>query len=816
MYLAKRILAFLLCLVTLLSVVGCNSVEQPSGVPGTQQTESSTLAPNTGIIGTDTNSATVTPSGTDTNIATLPNFGTDTNYVTDTNISIDTSLPNINTGIDTGITTETNFGADTGFSTDSQFPVETLPSFSTDSNTGTAEATKPVWTPSTDNPSYGDDFLPTESATETPTASVTTPSIDTSISTDAPVTDAPATNAPTETLPPTETVPSTETAPPKPTTPSKVPEGHVQIAENGYAYYRVIYENGLPSIVKTKLTKALANIETKLGITMEVYSDAQLPTPSSDIPEILIGDTNRAASHALAMTLRTGEYKVVYDKNSKNILLAGGGFSALGTVIDSFFADNLNKLDRYFSIPENYKLEKLLDFPIQSVLINGVAIQEYVIVYSSTADKLVEYAALNLSDYIETNMGVKLKTVTDKTAEQQYEFLIGTTKRTESKISSIPNGKYILMEKDGKIVMQGKGIYVGAAVGAFVSKLPANGKKKEIVINDLPTTAKAEIFKFPSTFKNAVIMIGDGMGFNHVEAAKNSNMGEFYAEQFPNKGKARTRSQSVIDGNISYTDSAAAATALATGYKTKNGYVGVDKSGNKLKNIRELADEKGAKTAVVTTDVIGGATPGGFLAHNTKRKVNNVTNPDITKEIENLIANKKVEYTMGRSSDSYSAPNPDILTGTREALEIIAFGDSQFFMMIEGAYIDKRSHQDDIEGCVSAVKQYNEVIAYMSTFVFCHPKTALIVTADHETGALSKKDGAKYGYAYTNRDGTNSSGGAYRQHTNNDVPVYALGPKTEYFNNYRVENVCIPHFAAQAFGSTTFGDSKYYNNKEAL
>ncbi|MBE6534081.1 MAG: hypothetical protein E7678_03835 [Ruminococcaceae bacterium] len=169
---------------------------------------------------------------------------------------------------------------------------------------------------------------------------------------------------------------------------------------------------------------------------------------------------------------------------------------------------------------------------------------------------------------------------------------------------------------------------------------------------------------------------------------------------------------------------------------------------------------------------------------------------------------------MGRSSDSYSAPNPDILQGTRDALHIIAKGGSQFFMMIEGAYIDKRSHQDDIEGCVSSVKQYNEVIAYMSTFVFCHPDTALIVTADHETGKMEKNSSAKYGYAYTNRDGTNSSGGAYRQHTNNDVPVYALGPGTEYFNGYRVENVCIPHFAAKAFGDNNFGDSNYTKNRD--
>ena len=45
------------------------------------------------------------------------------------------------------------------------------------------------------------------------------------------------------------------------------------------------------------------------------------------------------------------------------------------------------------------------------------------------------------------------------------------------------DGQYVLMQKDGKIVMQGNGIYVGAAVGTFVSKyLPNTGSKKEINI----------------------------------------------------------------------------------------------------------------------------------------------------------------------------------------------------------------------------------------------------------------------------------------------------------------------------------------------
>lgn len=598
--------------------------------------------------------------------------------------------------------------------------------------------------------------------------------------------------------------------------PSQVPDKYISVAEYERANFRIVYEKGLASAVTQKITKNLDTLKTKIGVTMQAVDDNTLPAPDG-MPEILIGETNREESKLASAKLRSGEYTVEYNKETNNIIIAGGSASALGTAIDTFFK-NVDNNKRYLAIPDTYSVSKFLDFPIQSVLINDVPIQSYSVVYPKDADSVTKYAAQNLVDYVQTNMGVKLAMNDDSKAEKQYEILIGETKRSASKVSTtMKEGQYVLMQKGDKIVMQGEGIYVGAAVGTFVSKyLPSNGKKKQIEINDLPASASAQTYKFPTTYRNAIIMIGDGMGFNHIEMAKNGGMAEFYAEQFPNKGKARTRSLTVINGGDQWTDSAAAATALATGYKTLNGKVGVDKDNKTLKNIRELADEKGAKTAVVTTDVINGATPGGFLAHNANRKVNNVNNPQIEADIKALVANKKIEYTMGRASDSVDAANPDILKGARDALDIIAAGGSQFFMMVEGAYIDKDSHNNRYDACVESVKQYNEVIAYMSTFVFCHPDTVLIVTADHETGKLIEDSSQKYGYRYSNNSsGANSSSAtAYRQHTNNDVPVFALGPQTEYFNSYRVENVCIPHFAAKAFGDNSFGDSNYTGNRD--
>ena len=604
------------------------------------------------------------------------------------------------------------------------------------------------------------------------------------------------------------------------TLPSEVPAGYVSLAEHEKANYRIVYEDGLASTVTGKINKHLEDLKSKIGVVMESVSDKTLPTSLDGMPEILVGQTNRAESAETGAALRSGEYLIKFNKSTKNVVITGGNISALGSAVDAFFKDALDTSKRYLSIAETYKKEKILDFPIQSVLIDGVPIQKYTVIYPKDADSVTKYAAQNLVDYLELNAGIKLNMSADTKAESQYEILVGKTKRAASNISTtLSDGQYVLMQKDGKIVMQGNGIYVGAAVGAFVSEnMPANGSKKEVTIS-LPSSPSAKTYKFPTTFKNAIIMIGDGMGFNHIEMAKNGGMKTFYAEQFPNKGQAITKSLTVIENKgDKWTDSAAAATALATGYKTYNGRVGMNGGGKSVKNIRELADEKGAKTAVVTTDVINGATPGGFLAHNLQRKVDGKNNTQILADINALIKDKKIEYTMGRAADDVNSPNPDILKGAREALEIISKGDSQFFMMIEGAYIDKDSHNNRYQNCVDSVKQYNDVIAYMSTFVFCHPDTALIVTADHETGNLVKDASKEFGFRYSNNSSGNSSTSetAYRQHTSKNVPVFALGPKTEYFNGVAVQNVCIPHFAAQAFGDNNFGDAKYTSVKKPL
>ena len=154
-----------------------------------------------------------------------------------------------------------------------------------------------------------------------------------------------------------------------------------------------------------------------------------------------------------------------------------------------------------------------------------------------------------------------------------------------------------------------------------------------------PSLAFAKPKKTPA--KNIIIMIGDGLGFNHLEAASYYEYGKDAQQifnRFPFK-YAMSTYEAYDEGDLCYglgydpdlawsdfdyvnwcyTDSAAAATAMSTGVKTHGGGIGVDLDDQPLVHALELAEQKGKATGVVTSVQLSHATPAGFVAHNVSR-----------------------------------------------------------------------------------------------------------------------------------------------------------------------------------------------------
>jgi alkaline phosphatase len=119
--------------------------------------------------------------------------------------------------------------------------------------------------------------------------------------------------------------------------------------------------------------------------------------------------------------------------------------------------------------------------------------------------------------------------------------------------------------------------------------------------------------------RNVILFIGDGMGDSEITSARNYEYGNGGRlpgiDALPHYGRFTTHSLS-RDGSPDYVaDSAATATAWATGTKTHDGAIGVDVDHDPRPTLLELAKKKGLKTGNVTTSAIQDATPAAQMAH---------------------------------------------------------------------------------------------------------------------------------------------------------------------------------------------------------
>ena len=147
-------------------------------------------------------------------------------------------------------------------------------------------------------------------------------------------------------------------------------------------------------------------------------------------------------------------------------------------------------------------------------------------------------------------------------------------------------------------------------IAPFIILVP-NKDTQEIQINFDQSVTKKKLKTVDRKAKNIILLIGDGMGINQVTAYRIAKGGPNYIsafDKFPFSGLIKTHA---VDTLI--TDSAASATAYSSGIKTVNGYLGVNKDKQVVRNITEMLHEKGYVTSLVATSEITHATPAAFV-----------------------------------------------------------------------------------------------------------------------------------------------------------------------------------------------------------
>lgn len=160
--------------------------------------------------------------------------------------------------------------------------------------------------------------------------------------------------------------------------------------------------------------------------------------------------------------------------------------------------------------------------------------------------------------------------------------------------------------------------------------------------------------------KNVILMVGDGMGFNQVEAAGLYTYGKSKGQPYwdyqvlgcttySGSGKGYDPEKAARDFNYvlkDSTDSAAAATTLSSGVKTLNKRIGMDADEKPLRHLYEDAEAMGKATGVLTTVYISHATPAAFTTHTASRN-------DIDVIAQDMIQNSTLDVLMGAGHPWY-------------------------------------------------------------------------------------------------------------------------------------------------------------------
>ena len=337
---------------------------------------------------------------------------------------------------------------------------------------------------------------------------------------------------------------------------------------------------------------------------------------------------------------------------------------------------------------------------------------------------------------------------------------------------------------------------------------------------DMPqqTEAAAQASETVQPVRNLIYMIGDGMGLTHLTMLELE--GRYQPTSFDRAQNIALIS--TYSANNRVTDSAAAGTALATGFKTDNKMLGLLPDGGRPASILSKAHDKGMATGFVVTCAMTHATPGAFYAHVDNRNdepaiaedlvacgfdvmIGGSRNllrkrPESGKSIAERLTDKG--YTVVDTLPDAAAVHsgrlvgacggnhmPSMLEGRGDflpqavgkALEILdadAAGNG-FALMVEGSQIDFESHTNNTEGILAEMRDFERAIGVAMDFADAHPGTLVVICADHETSGMAipsnKKDfteaesGVQYVY------GTGS-------HTATYVPVYLYGSGAESIN----------------------------------
>ncbi|WP_017729027.1 alkaline phosphatase [Halalkalibacterium ligniniphilum] len=290
--------------------------------------------------------------------------------------------------------------------------------------------------------------------------------------------------------------------------------------------------------------------------------------------------------------------------------------------------------------------------------------------------------------------------------------------------------------------------------------------------NDLAISATSEV-------KNVIMMIPDGFSTSQA-----TNYRLFKGKKKPIWDAHLVGMIKTHSANNWVTDSAAAATAMATGQKTNNGMIGMKPNGEHVESILKIAKNAGKATGLVATANITHATPAAYAAHVESRKDEIEIAQQMLESADVLLGGGKEFFLpkseggqqrnhhlireaikngyeilstkahlqnisspkiLGLFSSQAMAPafqrshskEPSLKDMTKAAIRTLNQDKKGFFLMVEGSQIDWAGHANDAAWLMKETEAFEEAVNEAIKFAKKDKNTLVVIVGDHDTGGMS-------------------------------------------------------------------------------
>lgn len=360
---------------------------------------------------------------------------------------------------------------------------------------------------------------------------------------------------------------------------------------------------------------------------------------------------------------------------------------------------------------------------------------------------------------------------------------------------AMPTAEVIEIEKQvivEKLVVQTVVLEKQVVVEKLVVQTVVVEKEIEKIVTATPEPATKP--------RSIILLIGDGMGINQVRLA------DIYAREVLGTelvvNTIRTRgTNTTYSADSEVTDSAAAASAIYSGYKFNGRSLNVLPDGKKAFTIAQAAKKAGKSVGAISTTRITHATPAALFAHTPNRDEENliaeqlvefapkvalgggrrhfipqsqegskrnddrnfieemkakgyvyVSVADELKAIDSATTDKllglfsasHMAYEIDRINAPELGSQPSLSEMTEVALKILAKNPNGFLLMVEGGRIDHACHAHDAKAMIDDMLAFDEAIRVALDYQKAHPDVLVIVTGDHETGGMGLGIGTEY------------------------------------------------------------------------